>query len=241
MSGWSRQHRARFRNPGDDVSILFARTPVPGRVKTRLQPPLTAAEACRLHEAATHDTAELLDQTMAGASKRIFWSHAPASNENSGKVQLPSSFFAEVQRGHDLGARMADAFTRAFSSGASRVVIFGSDSPHLPASRIPQAFAVLSDHDCVLGPAEDGGYYLIGCRRFDPRLFDSVAWSSPQTFEQTLANARRLNYTVAVLESWYDLDEWRDIERLAEEAKRGLVLSPHVAAFLEQLGLKSLH
>ena len=130
---------------------------------------------------------------------------------------------------------MASAFVRAFDSGARRVVIFGSDSPTLPAAQAQRAFGLLADCDMVLGPTEDGGYYLIGCRRFDRRLFDRVKWSSPLTFEQTRANALRLGFAVRTLESWFDLDEWKDVERLLAAARQGNSLPPHVAAFLEQL------
>jgi hypothetical protein len=131
---------------------------------------------------------------------------------------------------------MAAAFVRAFDSGARRVVIFGSDSPTLPAAQAQKAFALLADCDLVLGPTEDGGYYLIGCRRFDRRLFGRVTWSSPLTFEQTRATALRLGFAVRTLESWFDLDEWKDVERLLAAARQGHSLPAHLAAFLKQLG-----
>ena len=227
---------ARICNPGQDAAILFARTPLPGRVKSRLQPQLTPEQALRLHVAATLDTADFLDGAFPGEAsiaRWIFWSEPPAPD--SRRLGLPLSFVCAIQQGKDLGERMADAFARAFASGARRVVIVGSDSPHLPASRLPQSLAALDDHDCVLGPAEDGGYYLIGCRRFDSGLFHGVEWGSSQVLEQTRANAARLGYLVSVLESCYDLDEWRDVERLIAEARRGLALPPRVAAFLKQL------
>ena len=100
-------------------------------------------------------------------------------------------------------------------------------------------FASLADSDLVLGPTEDGGYYLIGCRRFDPGLpglFDNVAWSTAQVFAQPQANAERLGYRIAVLPPWFDLDAWKDVERLLAEARQGIALPPHLRAFLEDLG-----
>ena len=133
---------------------------------------------------------------------------------------------------------MAQAFGRAFASGAVRVVILGSDIPHLPDVRIQQAFEALTNHNCVLGPSEDGGYYLIGCSRFDPCLFHEVEWGSPRVLEQTLANAARWSYRVKLLDPWYDLDQWSDIERLREEALRGAPLPAHLEAFFENLKME---
>ena len=221
---------------GDDVAILFARTPVPGQVKSRLFTHLTPEQACRLHCASTSDTAALLEQALPDIPKWIFFSEAPSPNDSSDGLELPASFRAAIQEGSDLGERMAAAFVHAFDSGARRVVIFGSDSPTLPAAQAQRAFGLLADCDMVLGPTEDGGYYLIGCRRFDRRLFDRVKWSSPLTFEQTRANALRIGFAVRTLESWFDLDEWKDVERLLAAARQGHSLPPRVAAFLKQLG-----
>jgi rSAM/selenodomain-associated transferase 1 len=226
-------HAPAICDPGADVAILFARTPVPGRVKSRLLTHLTPEQACRLHVASVLDTAELLAsvfQQRARLARWIFWSELPAPDSSG--FGLPPSLRCALQQGEDLGERMGNAFKQAFGGGARRVVIIGSDSPHLPASRIAQSFVALEAHDCVLGPADDGGYYLVGCRRFDPSIFHHVTWSSPTTFQQTLANASRIGYKTYVLESWYDLDEWRDIQRLSAE---GRPPPRHVAAFLSEL------
>ena len=130
---------------------------------------------------------------------------------------------------------MGAAFARALASGARGVVLFGSDSPTLPAATVQRAFAALMDCDLVLGPTEDGGYYLMGCRRFDEQLFRKVEWSTRRTYEQTMANAQRLDYRVRALESWFDLDQWSDVERLIADARRGHSLPAHMAAFLKQL------
>ena len=226
--------RLQLCQPGEDCAILFARTPVPGRVKSRLWTHLTPEQACQLHWACTQDTAALLNHALPQLPKWLFLSDAPNAD-----ISLPSGFRCAVQEGADLGERMAAAFTGAFASGARRVVIFGSDSPTLP-ERIPQqAFDSLDDSDLVLGPTEDGGYYLIGCRRFDPHLFQSVAWSTPRTLQQTLSNAERLAYRVAVLERWFDLDEWKDVERFLATAPQGRSLPSNLAAFLQQLCSKS--
>ena len=218
---------------GDDVAILFSRTPVPGRVKSRLCTHLTAEQSCALHVASTLDTAEFLDRAEAAVVKWIFWSDPIA--DDSATIFLPAAFHIAVQRGETLGDRMAEAFERVFTSGARRVVIFGSDSPTLPGARVAEAFAALDDCDLVLGPAEDGGFYLIGCRRFEPRIFAEVEWSTPRTLAQTKRNAERLGLRVCELEPWYDLDEWKDVLRMLSDARAGSALPQHVAAFFEQL------
>lgn len=130
---------------------------------------------------------------------------------------------------------MGAAFERAFASGAARAVIFGSDSPTLPPTIPRHAFDALADCDLVVGPTEDGGYYSIGCRRFDPQLFHGVEWSTSRTCEQTLANARRLGYRTTLLPRWFDLDEWKDVERLLADARREKLMPPHLTAFFKEL------
>ena len=229
---------ARLCAKGDDCAILFARTPAPGRVKSRLWSHLTQDEACHLHCASANDTLALLGRALPGASKWLFLSEEPEATDASEAKPLgfdvPAGFQFAVQEGNGLGERMGAAFQRAFESGAGRVVIFGSDSPTLPASVVQQAFERLADaNDLVLGPTEDGGYYLIGYRRFERGLFQGVEWSTPRVFAQTCANAERLGYRIAQLQKWFDLDEWKDVERVMEDARRGATLPEHLAALLQ--------
>ncbi len=223
---------------GEDCAIMFARTPEPGRVKSRLCTRLTPEQACRLHCASTNDVMELLDRSLRGVPQWLFLSERPETSLKSSGLRLPHGFGCAIQEGGNLGERMSAAFVRAFDSGARRVVIFGSDSPTLPSQIVQQAFREMAECDLVLGPTEDGGYYLIGCRRFDAGLFQAVEWSTPRAFEQTLANAERLGYQVAVLEPWFDLDEWKDMERILAAARRGEPLPFHLAAFLKELEME---
>ena len=228
---------ARLCAEGDDCAILFARTPAPGRVKSRLCTHLTPEQACRLHCASTSDTLALLARALPGTSKWLFLSEvvAPAAAPESLGFDLPAGFECAVQQGDGLGERMGAAFERAFSCGARRVVIFGSDSPTLPASAVQQSFEKLADeNNLALGPTEDGGYYLIGCRRFEPGLFQGVEWSTPRAFAQTYANAKRLGYRVSLLQQWFDLDEWKDVERVMEVARRGRPAPHYLAALLKE-------
>jgi rSAM/selenodomain-associated transferase 1 len=199
---------------------------------------LSPEQACALHCAATSDTAALLAQTLPRLSLWLFLSEEPSGGEAggpmAGEIVLPPRFRCTVQAEGTLGDRMSAAFARAFSSGARSVVIFGSDSPTLPRSVPPLAFHHLQESDLVVGPTDDGGYYLIGCRRFDPRLFEGVEWSTPLTCSKTLANAANLGYRTSLLERWFDLDSWSDVGRLLADFRCGAPLPLHLAAFLQE-------
>lgn len=222
-----------------DVALLFSRTPVPGHVKTRMLSHLSPEDACRLHVASTLDVAALLESALPRAAKWLFLSEPAAPEAMQIDMPLPASFRVGLQEGQSLGDRMAAAFQRAFGSGARRALIVGSDSPSLPASHLQQALGMLENRELVLGPSEDGGFYLIGCRRFDPILFRGVIWGSPGVFQQTLENARRLHLPTGLLPAWYDLDEWKDVERLVAESRAGRRLPSHLAATLENIAPQS--
>jgi uncharacterized protein len=213
---------------GDDCLLLFARAPLIGRVKSRLRPPLTAEQACALHLATLRDTAEMMERSQPNLSKWIFWSEAPLREVI---IDLPPSLRSTTQCEGDLGRRMQDAFQRAFDSGARRTVIIGSDSPHLPAERLSQAFAALEASELVLGPAEDGGFYLIGSRRLEARVFDGVEWGGADVLRRTSVNAARCGYSVSLLEPCYDLDRWEDVERLRDS---GAAVPRHLQMFLQE-------
>src|SRR5205807_3280651 len=113
------------------------------------------------------------------------------------------------QRNGDLGQRMAGFFTEQLEDGAARVVLVGTDSPSLPASFVQQAFHELDSADVVLGPAADGGYYLIGCAGRVPPVFDGVAWGEPRVLLETVARLPA-DYRLALLPPWYDVDTLAD-------------------------------
>ena len=187
--------------------ILFAKAPVPGRVKTRLCPPLSPEQAAGLYVAFARDSFELLDG-VEKASVEIAYEPSRLFTDPAW-ISRRARWFP--QKGRDLGARMAHAFERAFAAGASRVVIVGSDSPGLPARRFGEAFASLKSRDCVLGPSRDGGYYLIGLRRACPALFRGIRWSTDEVFAKTVALARAQGLTLRRLPSFGDVDRPEDL------------------------------
>ncbi|MGH7476230.1 MAG: TIGR04282 family arsenosugar biosynthesis glycosyltransferase [Longimicrobiales bacterium] len=213
-----------------DRLIVFAKRPMPGRVKTRLVPPLTVDEAAALYDAILRDVValaarqhaqlELWYQRGVGA-REFFREHFPV-------VPL------QPQGGGELGEKLADAFQRSFASGAERVVIIGSDSPTLPESVLTGAFEALDDADLVLGPASDGGYYLVGLRAAAwPRgtvLFDHIPWSTPDVLRRTRERAEKKGLSLRALPGWYDVDGVEDLR----QAQRDTEPDSHLAHWLEQ-------
>jgi hypothetical protein len=195
--------------------IVMVKAPIAGTVKTRLTPPLPADEAARLAAAFAQDM-------VAGALRTgaaVVIAYAPDDGRSLLGSILPGGLHWVPQQGGDLGERMSRAMADAQALGFGPIVIVGTDSPTLPTFYVTQALAALlsTETDLVLGPADDGGYYLFGARRKAPGLFDSVAWSTPQAFADTRANAARLGLRCRTLPPWYDIDTLEDLRRLRRE------------------------
>lgn len=192
------------------ILIVFAKEPKEGRVKTRLASHLSQQECLMLYK-------ELLKNTVGLARKVKYSRRIMAYDSNNHSVpflkKIASDFEFYKQKGKNLGARMFDAFKTFITNGAN-VVIIGSDSPNLPGSYIDRAFDELSKNDIVLGPAYDGGYYLIGLRKPCKEIFEDIKWSSSSVFEKTLEKAVNLKKKVAVLDFWYDVDTPEDLRYL---------------------------
>ena len=189
---------------GSDVLLVFARTPIPGQVKTRLFSHLSPEQACALHVAMIEDT---LGLEFPGRRLILFSEEVP-------DLAMPAGIETGRQSQGDLGARLAVAIENAFEEGARKIVVLGSDTPHLPPERLEQALDALDRADLVLGPADDGGYYLIGLRRFSAQIFAGVEWGSRYVLGQTRCSAEGAGFEVALLEPFFDLDEWADLGRL---------------------------
>lgn len=138
------------------------------------------------------------------------------------------------QRGNDLGARMAHCFHEAFSRGFDRVVLIGSDVPDLPGEIIDETFASLADVDSVIGPAVDGGYYLIGFNKgsFTPEIFRSIEWSTETVLQKTLDILKRQRRRVYLLPQWRDIDTLEDLRQFFERNK-ATSICPRTIAYLK--------
>ncbi|MGE5232286.1 MAG: TIGR04282 family arsenosugar biosynthesis glycosyltransferase [Deltaproteobacteria bacterium] len=189
--------------------VVFARAPEPGRVKTRL--------AREIGEAAALEAYRELGTAVMGAvgvlrDCEVVVAYTPAEREGLVRGWLGSVPGYEPQPEGDLGARMLGAIARRCAAGAERVLVIGTDCPDLDARLLETAFARLGRADAVLGPAADGGYYLVGMKRPIPELFREIPWSTPATLSATLARAAGAGVSVALLEERRDVDtaeDWR--------------------------------
>lgn len=210
---------------------LLAKSARPGHVKTRLCPPLTPAEAARLHHAFVLDTIDGL-RGVEGAQPVLVYTPA-ADRELCAAYGIP----LQAQADGDLGARMHAAFETLAGQGYHAVVAIGADLPTLPAAYVVEAFALLRrpEIDVVLGPTDDGGYYLIGLRAPSPTLFEHIAWSSAHVYAETLRRAAAARLRVAALPPWWDVDTPADLARLAAALRAEPSSAPHTRAVLTDL------
>jgi hypothetical protein len=210
--------------------LVVAKRPTAGQTKTRLSPPLTPEQAAGLYECFLLDTLDLMRQ-VPGVQPVV--AYLPAEAQAFFSRQAPD-FEHFVQSGSDLGARLDNALNEYLRRGYRHVAIMNSDGPTLPLACLVAAFEALAgDADVVLGPAEDGGYYLIGLKRPAPRLLREVRMSTPHAAAETLALAAEDGLEVALLPTWYDVDDAASLARLeAELAGTPAGVAVHTRAFL---------
>jgi len=219
--------------------LVVAKRPAPGQTKTRLSPPLSAHQAADLYEAFLLDTLDLI-RSVSGAQPVI--AYLPEGKEAYFKALAPN-FDLLLQHGPDLGSRLNNALNHYLELGYTSAVIMDSDSPTLPLEYLSEAFSALQDNaDVVLGPCDDGGYYLIGIKRPVPRLLREVRMSTPTVTADTLRLADQVGLKVHLLPQWYDVDNAGSLSRLATELRRqDNSLAPHTRAALRRLnGLEIL-
>ena len=189
--------------------ILFAKAPVAGKVKTRLQARLGAEATLALHEAFVLD---MLDKLLTLSEFADIELHTDTKTD----VWRRAKVTGRVQVAGDLGLKMLHALSTALARGREQVCIVGSDAPTLPAAHLRALLA--SPADVALGPCEDGGYYAIACRRTHAAMFYGVQWSSAGALWQTEGAARACGVTVERGPSWYDVDRPEDLSRLQQDA-----------------------
>lgn len=199
--------------------IVFAREPQEGKVKTRLEGYLSKRRCLNLYKALLKDSLEAA-RGVSCAYRILAYESCGGNPGYLKRAALRYIFYK--QKGRSLGERMHNAFKFAKAMGAAKTVIIGSDIPHLSSRAIERAFFLLGRSDLVLGPAIDGGYYLIGLKSPLAGLFKGITWSSSAVFEHTLGKAKRLKKTVALLEEKYDIDDKEALLRL-----RGDLNKPH--------------
>ena len=194
--------------------VIMAKRPAVGRTKTRLIPPLTPREAATLYEALLRDTIALvagLEHTQPAIAVT-----PPEATADFRRIS-PSGTLLVPVAGQNIGDCLSQVLAQLLSRGHRGVFAVNSDGPSLPSVYLQGAIALLADVDVVLGPSEDGGYYLIGLKHPHPGLFSGVEWSTERVTVQTLERAESLGLLVAQLPPWYDVDTAADLERLRVE------------------------
>ncbi len=214
--------------------VIFAKAPIPGQVKTRLCPPLTPDEAATLHGSFVLDTLERT-KTAVGKLKLQMDRHlacTPSSTHVFFKIMEERQGVKLIdQIGDDLGARMHEAVETMVLRGYRRTIIIGTDVPTVPIEYFRQALTLLDSHDLVIGPALDGGYYLIGLSKPVPKLFVDMPWSTDQVMKLTQERAAVLGLKAALIQPWRDVDTLVDLEALIESCNAEAKKPKHERAF----------
>ena len=236
---------------------VMTKAPKAGRVKTRLVPPLTPDEAAELNKCFLRDTAATISNACGGglrpptAAKERFHSSAhgaplqcrgiavytPVGAESAYTDILPAGFSLLPQRGDEFGERLYFAVEDLFKCGFDSVCLIDSDSPTVPGESFAEAVELLSTSKdrVVLGPTDDGGYYLIGLKKPHGELFEQIDWSTERVLNQTIERATESGLEIKLLPTGYDVDDASDLRRLCDELlgeNAGDGVAPNTREFL---------
>jgi rSAM/selenodomain-associated transferase 1 len=229
-----------------DVCALAVMTKAPraGMVKTRLAPPLTQHEAAKLNRSFLRDTADgissAIDEAATESAALGVAVYTPLGTEADYENILPKEFFLIPQRGHHFGDRLIFAAEDLFKVGFASVCLINSDSPTVPPQSFSQAVKLLRlpGDRTVLGPCDDGGYYLIGLKSLHRELFERIDWSTERVLEQTRQRAAEIGLEVKLLPVGYDVDDRATLRRLCGELlgeKSPDGLAPNTGKFLTEI------
>lgn len=182
-----------------------------GKVKTRLAETVGNEQALQIYKKLTDYTCSVAN--AVDADRQVWYSDTIAKDDVWDKSQ--SKFAKKLQQGNDLGERMHGAFRNAFDEGYQKVLIIGSDCAELTADLISDSYKRLQDHDLVVGPSEDGGYYLLGMNKFNGLLFEDISWSTAKVLPKTLQIAKEMDLDIYRLPELNDVDneeDWRVVK-----------------------------
>jgi hypothetical protein len=198
----------------DTALVVMAKKPEAGITKTRLCPPFSYEQAASFYEAMLMDTFALAD-SIAGVQLGV--AITPIQSIQYFIENTPNGTRIYPVDGRDIGQCLHKTIVSLLKDGFKKVLAINSDGPTLPENYLYQSIMLLDDHDAVLGPGEDGGYYLIGLKEERCEIFDSIDWSTERVLSQTLARLQSLQLNTALLPPWYDVDTTSDAARLAME------------------------
>ncbi len=225
---------------------VMAKAPRPGKVKTRLSPPLTLAQTAALNVCFLMDTTENLAALALTLPCAGLISYTPVGEEALFEGILPPAFALVAQRGDGFGERLHAAAEDILGCGYFAVCLIDSDSPTVPADAYAQAVAELAKPGdrIVLGPSHDGGYYLIGLKRAHRELFERISWSTAAVCAETIERVRAAGLELVLLPTWYDVDDAATLDILSNELLGGIppafaqsagYVAPHTREFLSEL------
>lgn len=221
----------------ETVIVIMAKQPQIGKTKTRLYPTLSAQETVGLYQALLLDTLALVSN-LPWADLAVAIS--PLESRPYFESITPSGTLLLPVEGQNIGDCLAQAMELALGMGYRKALALNSDGPSLPPKYLEQAAAYLDQTDVVLGPGDDGGYYLVGMSHPHAAIFNGIAWSTEHVLSQTLERAAELGLRTAITPQWYDVDTPADLLRLQEELE---ILSPdqllHTRHFLAEFDLRS--
>lgn len=204
---------------GKVALAVMAKAPRPGKVKTRLSPPLTPEEAAALNVCFLRDTAENIAAVAAEGAAVGLICYTPVGDEEAFDGLLPAGFALIAQRGDGFGERLQLAATDILACGFGAVCLIDSDSPTLPANALRMAVEVLQrpGDRVVLGGSEDGGYYLVGLKSAYKAPFERITWSTASVYRETVERVREAGLALVELPLWYDVDDAATLRVLEAE------------------------
>ncbi|MBO0911464.1 MAG: TIGR04282 family arsenosugar biosynthesis glycosyltransferase [Acidobacteria bacterium] len=222
---WSRSGR---------TLVIMAKAPRPGAVKTRLASGLSPRSAADFYCCLLKDTLTLA-QSLGDVEVAIM---CPESDVNELTELASNQASVVAQKGEGLAAGLTSVFAH-FAEARRRTIAFNSDSPHLPREVLEVAFEALAAHDLVVGPTDDGGYYLVGAKAFHPTLFARDGMGTSSALTRLLARARTLELSVGFADPFYDIDVAEDLARLEAELRRAPARAPRTARWLRERALRA--
>lgn len=220
-----------------EALVLMAKAPQEGQVKTRLIGVLSPAEATELYLNFLRDAFALMEEVWdSRQTVSLVLCYTPEGAEETFESVEREGSLMLAQRGKDLGQRLRNCFADLFDLGFDSVVVIGADSPTLPSQYLIDAFDSLTgDNDVVIGPAEDGGYYLLGMRKVHEALFEEIPWGADGVLAATEGRACDAGLNPRLLSVWYDVDTPEELERLKMELNEGTVSAKYTRKFLREL------
>jgi hypothetical protein len=218
-------------SPGSErVLVIMAKAPRPGAVKTRLTPSLPVQAVTAFYRCLLDDTLALA-RSLGNVEVAIM---CPRSDVNELAQLAGNEVSVVAQKGEGLAAGLTSVFAQFAEDHQRRTIAFNSDSPHLPRSVLEDAFEMLAAHDVVVGPTDDGGYYLVGAKASHPTLFALDGMGTSSALETLLARAQILALSVGLAEPFYDIDVADDLTRLAAELRLAPTRAPRTARWLKE-------